>query len=51
MSNLLFLQRSCAYRYAAAAALRKARALPIGSERNAERVLGRALIDLAKTEA
>jgi hypothetical protein len=51
MSNLLFLHRSCAYRHAAAAAFRKARALPIGSERNAERVLGRALSDLARTEA
>jgi len=51
MSNLLFLHRSCAYRHAAAAAFRKARALPIESERDAERVLGRALSDLARTEA
>jgi hypothetical protein len=51
MSNLLFLHRSCAYRHAAVAAFRKARALPIGSERNAERVLGRALSELARTEA
>jgi len=51
MSNLLFLHRSCAYRHAAAATFRKARALPIGSERNVERVLGRALRDLARTEA
>jgi hypothetical protein len=51
MSNLLFLHRSCAYRHAAATAFRKARALPIGPERNAERLLGRALRDLARTEA
>jgi hypothetical protein len=51
MSNLLFLHRSCAYRHAAAAALRKARTLPIGSDRNAERVLARGLSELARTEA
>lgn len=51
MSNLLFLRRSDAYRYAAARTLRKARALPIGSERNVERVLARGLSELARTEA
>ena len=51
MSNLLFLHRSCAYRHAAATALRKARALPIGSERNVERMLARGLSELARTEA
>jgi hypothetical protein len=51
MSNLLFLRRSYAYRYAAAAALRKARSLPVGPERNVERVLARGLRDLAETEA
>jgi len=51
MSNLLFFHRSCAYRHAAAAAFRKARAMPTGSERNAERALARALSELARTEA
>ena len=51
MSNLLFLHRSYAYRYAAATALRKARALPIGSERNTERARARGLSELARTEA
>ena len=51
MSMLLFLHRSCAYRHAAAAALRKARTLPIGSERNVERARGRGLSELARTEA
>ena len=51
MSNLLFLRRSYAYRHAAAAAFRNARALPIGSERNGQRVLARALSELARTEA
>jgi hypothetical protein len=51
MGNLLFLRRSYAYRHAAAAAFRNARALPIGSERNVQRVLGRALSELARTEA
>jgi hypothetical protein len=51
MSNLLFLRRSYEYRHAAAAAFRNARALPIGRERNAQRVLARGLRDLARTEA
>jgi hypothetical protein len=51
MGNLLFLRRSYAYRHAAAASFRKARALPIGSERNAQRVLARALTEMARTEA
>jgi hypothetical protein len=51
MGNLVFLRRSYAYRHAAAAAFRKARALPIGSERNAQRVLARGLSELARTEA
>jgi len=50
MSNLLFLRRTYAYRHAAAA-LRKARALPVGPERNTARVLARGLRDLARTEA
>jgi hypothetical protein len=52
MSNLLFLRPSYAYRHAAAAAFRNARALPIGSEeRNAERVMALGLSELARTEA
>jgi hypothetical protein len=51
MSKLLFLHRSCAYRHAAASAFRKARSLPIGSERNVERARARGLSELAKTEA
>jgi hypothetical protein len=51
MSNLLFLRRSYAYRHAAATAFRNARALPIGSERNVQRVLARGLRELAETEA
>ena len=51
MSNLLFLRRSYAYRHAAATVFRKARALPMGSERNMARVLARGLRDLARTEA
>jgi len=51
MSNLLFLRRSHAYRHAAAAALRKARALPVGPERDMARVLARGFRDLALTEA
>ena len=51
MSNLLFLRRSYEYRHAAAAAFRNARALPIGRERNVQRVLARGLRDLARTEA
>jgi hypothetical protein len=51
MSNLLFLLRSCEYRHAAVAVFRRARAMPIGSERNMARVLARGLRDLARTEA
>ena len=51
MSNVLFFRRSCAYRHAAAEMMRKARAMPLGSERRAARQLARALKDLAKTEA
>jgi len=51
MSNLLFLRRSYEYRYAAARAFRKARALPVGPERDMARVLARGLRDLARTEA
>jgi hypothetical protein len=51
VSNLLFLRRSYAYRSAAAEMLRKARAMPPGSERGAARQLAGALRDLAKTEA
>jgi hypothetical protein len=51
MSNLLFLRRSCAYRHAAATAFRKARALPIGTERNVQRALAQGLSELARAEA
>ena len=51
MGNLLFFRRSCAYRNAAIEMMRKARAMPLGSERRAARQLARALRDLAKTEA
>ena len=51
MSNLLFFRRSCAYRFAAVEMLRKARAMPQGSERRAARKLARALRDLADSEA
>ena len=51
MGNLLFFRRSCAYRNAAVEMMRKARAMPLGSERRAARQLARALRDLAKTEA
>jgi hypothetical protein len=51
MSSLLFLRRSYAYRHAAATVFRRARALPMGSERNMARVLARGLSDLARTEA
>jgi hypothetical protein len=51
MSALLFLRRSYEYRHAAVAAFRKARAMPIGSERNKVRVLARGLRELARTEA
>jgi hypothetical protein len=51
VSNLLFFRRSCAYRNAAVEMMRKARAMPLGSDRRAARQLARALRDLAKTEA
>jgi len=51
VSNLLFFRRSGAYRNAAVEIMRKARAMPLGSERRAARRLARALRDLAKTEA
>jgi hypothetical protein len=51
VSNLVFFRRSLAYRHAALEMMRKARALPQGSERSAMRHLARALVDLAKTEA
>lgn len=51
MSNLLFLRRSYEYRCAAATALRKARTLPVGPDRNMARVLAQGLRDLARTEA
>jgi hypothetical protein len=51
VSNLLFFRRSCAYRNAAVEMMRKAREMPLGSERRAARQLARALRDLAKTEA
>src|SRR3977135_4292409 len=35
VSNLLFFRRSCAYRNAAAEMMRKARAMPLGSNRRA----------------
>jgi hypothetical protein len=51
MGNLLFLRRSCEYHHAAVAAFRKARAIPLGSERTKARVLARGLRDLARAEA
>jgi hypothetical protein len=51
MSNLLFLRRSYEYRHAAVMAFRSARAMPVGSQRNRMRVLGRGLRDLARAEA
>jgi hypothetical protein len=51
VSNLLFFRRSCAYRNAAVEMMRKARAMPLGSDRRDARQLARALRDLAKTEA
>ena len=50
-SNLLFLRRSFAYRYAAAEMLRQARAFPPGPERTAATQVARALKDLARDEA
>jgi hypothetical protein len=51
MRNLLFLRRSCEYRHAAVAAFRKARRMPLGSERTVARALARGLRDLARAEA
>jgi hypothetical protein len=51
MSNLLFLRRCFAYRYAACMEFHKARMLPRGLERNQVRKLARALRDLARNEA
>jgi hypothetical protein len=51
MSNLLFIRRSLALRHAAAAAIRQARAMPVGSERNDARRLARGLKEWARTEA
>jgi hypothetical protein len=51
VSNLLFFRRSFGYRSAAVEMLRKARAMPVGSERRAARQLARALKELANTEA
>jgi hypothetical protein len=51
VSNLLFFRRSLAYRNAAVELMRKARAMPPGSERRAARQLARALNELAQTEA
>jgi hypothetical protein len=51
MGKLIFLYRSLAYRNAAAEMLRKARALPPGSEQRAARRYAMALRDLERTEA
>ncbi|MBV8699765.1 MAG: hypothetical protein JO052_18200 [Bradyrhizobium sp.] len=51
MGELVFLRRSDAYRHAAAAALRKARAMQPGPQRTEARVLARGLMALARTEA
>jgi hypothetical protein len=51
MSNLLFLRRCFAYRYAACMEFQKARMLPRGPERNQARKLAKALRDLARNEA
>ena len=51
MGNLVFLRRSDEYRHAAAAALRRARAMPPGSKRTEARVLARGLMELARNEA
>jgi hypothetical protein len=51
MGKLRFLRRSCEYHHAAVAAYRKARAVPLGSERTKARVLARGLRDLARAEA
>ena len=51
MGKIVFLYRSLAYRNAAAEMLRKARALPRGSERRAVRRYAMALRDLERSEA
>jgi hypothetical protein len=51
MGDLVFLRRSDEYLHAAAMALRRARAMPRGSERTKARLLAQGLIDLARTEA
>ena len=51
MGKIVFLYRSLAYRNAAAEMLRKARALPRGSERRALRRYASALRDLERSEA
>ena len=51
MGNLVFLRRSDEYLHAAAMALRRARAMPRGSERTEARLLAQGLIELARTEA
>jgi len=51
MSKLLFIRRSLALRHAAIAAMREARAMPVGLERNAARQRARGLKELARTEA
>jgi hypothetical protein len=51
MSNLLFIRRSLQLRHAAIAAMRNARAMPVGAERTAARRLARGLKECARTEA
>ncbi len=51
MSDLLFIRRSLRLRHAAAAELRKARALPPGSTRDEAHRRARGLIALVGTEA
>lgn len=51
MSDLLFIRRSLRLRHAAAAELRRARALPLGSQRDEAYRRARGLMELARTEA
>lgn len=51
MGTLLFIRRSLQLRHAAAAAMRKARAMPVGPARAASRRLARGLKECARTEA
>jgi hypothetical protein len=51
MGTVVFFRRSCAYRSAAGEMIRKARAMPPGSERRAIRQRALAFRDLARTEA